>query len=116
MGVHDGRHQQPGRGRGWQGRGGTRKSNAAQRSADFQGVPTGRASASVPAATPAPPRRIDPATITPTLSKRRQSSYDPRMRCVIVMDPVSTVLVNEDTTFALMLELEARGHRVDHCL
>ncbi|MCB9660138.1 MAG: glutathione synthase [Sandaracinaceae bacterium] len=38
------------------------------------------------------------------------------MRCVIVMDPVSTVLVNEDTTFALMLELEARGHRVDHCL
>ena len=38
------------------------------------------------------------------------------MRCVIVMDPVTTVLVNEDTTFALMLELEARGHRVDHCL
>jgi glutathione synthase len=38
------------------------------------------------------------------------------MRCVIVMDPISTVLVNEDTTFALMLELEARGHRVEHCL
>jgi glutathione synthase len=38
------------------------------------------------------------------------------MRCVIVMDPISTVLVDEDTTFALMLELEARGHRVEHCL
>ena len=38
------------------------------------------------------------------------------MRFVIVMDPVSTVLVDEDTTFALMLEMQARGHRVDHCL
>ncbi len=43
------------------GRGGTRKTNGAQRSAVFQGVPTGRASASVPAATPAAPRRIDHA-------------------------------------------------------
>jgi hypothetical protein len=50
---------------GSQGRGGTRKPNAAQRSADFQGVPTGRASASVPAATPAPPRRIDHAPLPP---------------------------------------------------
>ena len=54
-----------GGGRGQQGRGGTRKTNGAQRSAVFQGVPTGRASASVPAATPAPPRRIDPASVAP---------------------------------------------------
>ncbi|TNF61236.1 MAG: glutathione synthase, partial [Deltaproteobacteria bacterium] len=33
-----------------------------------------------------------------------------------VMDPVSTVIVDEDTSFALMLEAQARGHRVDHCL
>jgi len=32
------------------------------------------------------------------------------------MDPVSTVIVDEDTSFALMLEAQARGHRVDHCL
>ena len=38
------------------------------------------------------------------------------MRFVFVMDPVSTVIVDEDTSFALMLEAEARGHRVDHCL
>ena len=38
------------------------------------------------------------------------------MHVVFVMDPVSTVLVDEDTSFALMLELQARGHRVDHCL
>lgn len=38
------------------------------------------------------------------------------MRFVFVMDPVSTVLVDEDTSFALMLEAQARGHRVDHCL
>lgn len=38
------------------------------------------------------------------------------MRLVVVMDPVSTVRVDEDTSFALMLEAEARGHRVDHCL
>jgi glutathione synthase len=38
------------------------------------------------------------------------------MRLVFVMDPVSTVIVDEDTSFALMLEAQARGHRVDHCL
>lgn len=38
------------------------------------------------------------------------------MRVVVVMDPVATVRVDEDTSFALMLEAEARGHRVDHCL
>jgi glutathione synthase len=38
------------------------------------------------------------------------------MRLVFVMDPVSTVLVDADTTFALMLAAQARGHRVDHCL
>lgn len=32
------------------------------------------------------------------------------------MDPVSTVIVDEDTSFALMLEAQNRGHRVDHCL
>lgn len=34
----------------------------------------------------------------------------------MVMDAVSTVRVDEDTSFALMLEAEQRGHRVDHCL
>ena len=38
------------------------------------------------------------------------------MRFVFVMDPVSTVIVDEDTSFALMLEAQSRGHRVDHCL
>ena len=38
------------------------------------------------------------------------------MRLVFVMDPVSTVRVDEDTSFALMLEAQRRGHRVDHCL
>jgi len=38
------------------------------------------------------------------------------MHFVFVMDPVSTVLVDEDTSFALMLEAQSRGHRVDHCL
>ena len=38
------------------------------------------------------------------------------MRIVVVMDPPSTVKVDEDTSFALMLEAEQRGHRVDHCL
>ena len=35
---------------------------------------------------------------------------------VFVMDPVSAVLVNEDTSFALMLEAQNRGHHVSHCL
>ncbi|MGB5367563.1 MAG: glutathione synthase [Polyangiales bacterium] len=38
------------------------------------------------------------------------------MHFVFVMDPVSTVIVDEDTSFALMLEAQARGHSVDHCL
>ncbi len=38
------------------------------------------------------------------------------MRIVVVMDPPSTVKVDEDTSFALMIEAEQRGHRVDHCL
>lgn len=38
------------------------------------------------------------------------------MRFVFVMDPVSSVIVDEDTSFALMLEAQSRGHRVDHCL
>ncbi len=38
------------------------------------------------------------------------------MRIVVVMDPVATVQVDEDTSFALMIEAQARGHRVDHCL
>lgn len=38
------------------------------------------------------------------------------MRIVVVMDPPSTVKVDEDTSFGLMFEAEQRGHRVDHCL
>jgi glutathione synthase len=38
------------------------------------------------------------------------------MRIVVLMDPVSTVLVDADTSFALMLEAQVRGHRVDHAL
>ena len=38
------------------------------------------------------------------------------MRFVVIMDPVSTVLPDADTTFALMEEADKRGHRVDHCL
>lgn len=38
------------------------------------------------------------------------------MRFVFVMDPPETVLVDADTTFAFMLEAQARGHRVDHCV
>lgn len=38
------------------------------------------------------------------------------MHVVVIMDPPETVLVDKDTTFALMLEAQARGHRVDHCL
>jgi len=37
------------------------------------------------------------------------------MRIVVVMDPISTVLVDEDTSFALMLAAQQRGHRVDWC-
>lgn len=38
------------------------------------------------------------------------------MRIVFIMDPVATVQVDADTSFAIMLEAETRGHRVDHCL
>jgi len=38
------------------------------------------------------------------------------MRIVVIMDPPSTVIVDEDTSFALMHEAAHRGHRVDHCL
>lgn len=38
------------------------------------------------------------------------------LRLVFVMDPVSTIVVDEDTTYALMREAQDRGHRVDHCL
>lgn len=38
------------------------------------------------------------------------------MRIVVVMDPIETVQVDADTSFALMEEAQARGHRVDHCL
>jgi len=38
------------------------------------------------------------------------------MRFVFVMDPVSTVILEEDTSYALMREAQDRGHRVDHCL
>lgn len=37
------------------------------------------------------------------------------MRILFVMDPVSTVIVDEDTTFALMLEAQSRGHQVEYC-
>lgn len=38
------------------------------------------------------------------------------MHIVVIMDPVGTVLVDEDTSFAMMLQAQACGHRVDHCL
>jgi glutathione synthase len=38
------------------------------------------------------------------------------MHIVVIMDPPETVVVDSDTSFALMLEAERRGHRVDHCM
>ncbi|QQR90898.1 MAG: glutathione synthase [Myxococcales bacterium] len=38
------------------------------------------------------------------------------MDIVVIMDPPSTVIVDEDTSFALMYEAQERGHRVYHCL
>lgn len=38
------------------------------------------------------------------------------MHIVVVMDPVETVRWDTDTSFALMLAAQGRGHRVDHCL
>ncbi len=37
------------------------------------------------------------------------------MRLLFVMDPPSTIIVDEDTTFGLMLAATARGHQVDYC-
>jgi glutathione synthase len=38
------------------------------------------------------------------------------MHLVVIMDPVSIVHAEADTTFALMEAAARRGHRVDHCL
>jgi glutathione synthase len=38
------------------------------------------------------------------------------MRFLFVMDPPSAIKFDGDTSFALMLEAQAQGHRVDHCL
>jgi glutathione synthase len=38
------------------------------------------------------------------------------MQFVVVMDPVNTVRWQGDTSFALMLAAQTRGHRVFHCL
>jgi glutathione synthase len=38
------------------------------------------------------------------------------MHFVFIMDPPETVLPDEDTSFALMVEAVSRGHRVEHCL
>jgi len=38
------------------------------------------------------------------------------MRFLFVMDDVSSVKIDADTSFALMLEAQAQGHRVDHCV
>ena len=38
------------------------------------------------------------------------------MHFVVIMDPPEIVIEDQDTTFALMLEAQQRGHRVDHCL
>jgi glutathione synthase len=50
------------------------------------------------------------------LDSANHRPHTPAMRLVFVMDPVATVIVDEDTSFGLMLEAQARGHRVDHCL
>jgi glutathione synthase len=36
------------------------------------------------------------------------------MRIIFVMDPPSTIIVDEDTTFGIMLAAQARGHRIDY--
>jgi glutathione synthase len=38
------------------------------------------------------------------------------MRFLFLMDPPSVIRIDSDTSFALMLEAQALGHRVDHCL
>jgi glutathione synthase len=52
----------------------------------------------------------------PAIALSLASCYPAAMRIVVVMDPPSTVQVDADTSFALMIEAQARGHRVDHCL
>src|SRR5258705_4870262 len=37
------------------------------------------------------------------------------LRLLYVMDPLSRVLVDKDTTFAFLLEGERRGHEQHHC-
>jgi glutathione synthase len=37
------------------------------------------------------------------------------MRIVFVMDPPSTIIVDEDTTFGIMFAAQTRGHRIDYC-
>jgi len=39
----------------------------------------------------------------------------PRSRLLFVMDPIERVLPDKDTTFAFMLEAQARGHEVHYC-
>src|SRR5262245_15848890 len=38
-----------------------------------------------------------------------------QLRILYVMDPMSRVLVDKDTTFAFMLEGQRRGHAQCHC-
>jgi glutathione synthase len=35
---------------------------------------------------------------------------------VVIMDPPASVIEDQDTSFALMIEAQTQGHRVDHCL
>lgn len=37
------------------------------------------------------------------------------MRLLFIMDPPSTIIIDEDTTFGLMLAADARGHQVEYC-
>ncbi|MDB4932983.1 MAG: Glutathione synthetase [Myxococcaceae bacterium] len=41
-----------------------------------------------------------------------RAEVDPAMRFAFLMDPIERVLVDKDTTFALMLEAQRRGHEV----
>lgn len=38
------------------------------------------------------------------------------MHLVVIMDPPETVILQADTSYALMAEAQKRGHRIDHCL
>ena len=37
------------------------------------------------------------------------------MRTLFVMDPIESINIKKDTTFVIMLECQARGHRVSYC-